>query len=111
MKLITAVIKPFKLDELLDVLIELGVAEITVTDAKVFGRQKGPAEIYRGAKYDAQFVRKIEVKVIVEDTKCGSVVDAIYSTAKTGLIGAGKIYVTPVESVVRLHVPAAASPA
>src|SRR5947209_17488546 len=93
MKLITAIIKPFKLEDVRDALTKLGVAGLTVSEVKGFGRQKGHTEIYRGAEYTVNFLPKIKIEVVVPDDRTDRVVEAIASTAKTGQIGDGKIFV------------------
>jgi len=103
MKLITAIIKPFKLDEVRDALIAVGVHGMTITEVKGYGRQKGHTEIYRGAEYAVNFLPKIRVEVGVPTDRVDKVVDAIVSAAKTGQIGDGKIFVTPIESAVRIR--------
>jgi nitrogen regulatory protein P-II 2 len=103
MKLITAIIKPFKLDEVRDALIAVGVHGMTITEVKGYGRQKGHTEIYRGAEYAVNFLPKIRVEVGVPTNRVDKVVDAIVSAAKTGQIGDGKIFVTPIESAVRIR--------
>ncbi|MDO9191303.1 MAG: P-II family nitrogen regulator, partial [Undibacterium sp.] len=99
MKQITAVIKPFKLDEVREALAEVGVTGLTVTEVKGFGRQKGHTELYRGAEYVVDFLPKIKVEVVVDDNICDQVVDAIINAAHTGKIGDGKIFVQNVEQV------------
>ena len=103
MKKIEAIIKPFKLDEVKEALNEIGVHGITVSEVKGFGRQKGHTELYRGAEYVVDFIPKIKLEIIVSDSILASVVDAIGQSAKTGRIGDGKIFVTPVEEVVRIR--------
>ena len=103
MKLITAIIKPFKLDEVREALSEIGVAGITVTEVKGFGRQKGHTELYRGAEYVVDFLPKIKVEVVVGDDQLGPAIEAIQAAARTGRIGDGKIFVTSVEQVVRIR--------
>ncbi len=103
MKKITAIIKPFKLDEVREALAEVGVTGLTVTEVKGFGRQKGHTELYRGAEYVVDFLPKVKVEVIVGDTVVDSVIDAIVRAARTGRIGDGKIFVTDVEQVVRIR--------
>ena len=103
MKLITAVIKPFKLDEVRSALSELGISGMTVAEVKGFGRQRGHTEVYRGAEYEVDFVPKIRVEVLVDDAQSAEVVDAIVATAATGKIGDGKVWVVPVESAVRVR--------
>jgi nitrogen regulatory protein P-II 2 len=103
MKLITAIIKPFKLEDVRDALTKLGVAGLTVSEVKGFGRQKGHTEIYRGAEYTVNFLPKIKIEVVVPDDRTDRVVEAIASTAKTGQIGDGKIFVIEVEHAVRIR--------
>ncbi|MEW8398917.1 MAG: P-II family nitrogen regulator, partial [Candidatus Thiodiazotropha sp.] len=98
-----AIIKPFKLDDVREALSEVGVAGITVTEVKGFGRQKGHTELYRGAEYVVDFLPKIKVEIAVDDDIVDQVVEAISTAAKTGKIGDGKIFVTPVEQVVRVR--------
>jgi nitrogen regulatory protein P-II 2 len=103
MKMISAIIKPFKLDDVREALSEIGVAGITVTEVKGFGRQKGHTELYRGAEYVVDFLPKIKVEIAVDDNVVDQVVEAISNAAKTGKIGDGKIFVTPLEQVVRVR--------
>ena len=103
MKLITAVIKPFKLDEVREALSTLGVQGITVTEVKGFGRQKGHTELYRGAEYVVDFLPKVKVETAVADELVDQVVEAIEQAARTGKIGDGKIFVTDVEQVIRIR--------
>ena len=103
MKLVTAIIKPFKLDEVREALSSMGVQGITVTEVKGFGRQKGHTELYRGAEYVVDFLPKVKVEVVVKDDDLERCIDAIVKAAKTGKIGDGKIFVTPVEQVVRIR--------
>ena len=103
MKMISAIIKPFKLDDVREALSEIGVAGITVTEVKGFGRQKGHTELYRGAEYVVDFLPKIKVEIAVDDAVIEQVVEAITNAAKTGKIGDGKIFVTPLEQVVRVR--------
>jgi len=102
-KKIEAVIKPFKLDEVKDALHEVGVSGITVTEAKGFGRQKGHTELYRGAEYVVDFLPKVRLEVVVDDDQADRVVEAIANAARTGRIGDGKIFVSAVESAVRIR--------
>jgi len=102
-KLIVAVLKPFKLDEVKEALKTLGVAGMTLTEAQGFGRQRGHTEVYRGAEYEVDFVPKIRVEVLVDDAQADEVVDVIVRSAGTGKIGDGKVWVTPVDSVVRVR--------
>jgi nitrogen regulatory protein P-II 2 len=103
MKLITAIIKPFKLDEVRTALGELGVQGMTVTEVKGFGRQKGHTEIYRGAEYEIKFLPKVKIETAVADAQADKVVQAIQRTGKTGQIGDGKIFVSAIEHVVRIR--------
>ena len=103
MKLVIAIIKPFKLDEVREALTALGVHGMTVTEVKGYGRQKGHMEIYRGAEYAVNFLPKVRVEVAVASEQADRVVDAISNAAKTGQIGDGKIFVTPVEQAVRIR--------
>ena len=103
MKKIEAIIKPFKLDEVKEALHEVGVSGITVTEAKGFGRQKGHTELYRGAEYVVDFLPKVKVEVVVKDDDVERCIESIVKAAKTGKIGDGKIFVTPVEQVVRIR--------
>lgn len=103
MKKIEAVIKPFKLDEVREALSELGVSGLTVTEVKGFGRQKGHTELYRGAEYVVDFLPKIKVEVVVTSAMLDKAVEAIINAARTGKIGDGKIFVTPVEQVIRIR--------
>jgi len=103
MKLIVAVIKPFKLDEVKESLKTLGVQGMTLSEAQGFGRQRGHTEVYRGAEYEVDFVPKLRVEVLVDDSQVDDVVDGIVGTAATGKIGDGKVWVVPVEQVVRVR--------
>ena len=103
MKMITAVIKPFKLEEVREALAECGVTGLTVTEVKGFGRQKGHTELCRGAEYVVDFLPKVKVEVVVKTEDVDRCVDAIVNVARTGKIGDGKIFVTPVERVVRIR--------
>ena len=103
MKQITAVIKPFKLEEVREALAEVGVTGLTVTEVKGFGRQKGHTELYRGAEYVVDFLPKVKVEVVVSDALVGKVVEVIERAAKTGRIGDGKIFVTNVEEAIRIR--------
>ncbi len=103
MKLVTAIIKPFKLDELREALSEIGVKGVTVTEVKGFGRQKGHTELYRGAEYVVDFLPKIKVEVAIDDSLTDAVIEAITQSANTGKIGDGKIFVTPLEQVIRIR--------
>jgi nitrogen regulatory protein PII len=103
MKLITAIIKPFKLDEVREALAETGVTGLTVTEVKGFGRQKGHTELYRGAEYVVDFLPKVKVEAAVPDALVERAIEAITRAARTGKIGDGKIFVCPVEQVVRIR--------
>jgi len=103
MKFITAIIKPFKLDDVREALSEIGVQGITVTEVKGFGRQKGHTELYRGAEYVVDFLPKVKLEVAVSSDMAEKVIDAIRNAANTGKIGDGKIFVTPVEQVIRIR--------
>jgi nitrogen regulatory protein P-II 1 len=103
MKHITAIIKPFKLESVREALAECGVTGLTVTEVKGFGRQKGHTELYRGAEYVVDFLPKIKVEVVVKSDDVDQCVDAIIQAARTGKIGDGKIFVTPVERVIRIR--------
>lgn len=103
MKKVEAIIKPFKLDDVKEKLTTLGVKGITVTEVKGFGRQKGHTEIYRGAEYVVDFLPKIKIEIAVADQQVGEVVDAIRSSANTGKIGDGKIFVLPLEECIRIR--------
>ncbi len=103
MKMITAIIKPFKLEEVREALADCGVTGLTVTEVKGFGRQKGHTELYRGAEYVVDFLPKVKIEVVVNTVDLDRCVDAIVNVARTGKIGDGKIFVTPVERVVRIR--------
>ena len=103
MKLILAVIKPHKLDDVKEALRELGVKGMTTVEAQGFGRQRGHTEIYRGAEYRVDFVPKVQVEVVAEDQDVGAIVDTILSSARTGKIGDGKVFVLPAEQVHRIR--------
>ena len=103
MKQIIAIIKPFKLDEVREALAEVGASGLTVTEVKGFGRQKGHTELYRGAEYVVDFLPKVKVEVVVKDDEVDRCSDAILKAAKTGKIGDGKIFVVPVEQVIRIR--------
>jgi len=102
-KLLTAIIKPFKLDEVRDALAEAGVRGLTVTEVKGFGRQKGHTELYRGAEYAVDFLPKLKLEVVLPEDRVDAAVDAIVAAARTGKIGDGKIFVTPVDRVIRIR--------
>jgi len=103
MKLITAIIKPFKLEEVRTALTDLGLQGMTVTEVKGYGRQKGHTEIYRGAEYAVSFLPKIKIEVVVESSMAAKAIDAIQKSARTGQIGDGKIFVAPIEHTVRIR--------
>jgi nitrogen regulatory protein P-II 1 len=103
MKLVVAVLKPFKLDEVKEALRKVGVQGMTLTEAQGFGRQRGHTEVYRGAEYEVDFVPKLRAEILVDDLQTDEVVDAIVQAAATGKIGDGKVWVVPVESVVRVR--------
>ncbi len=103
MKLITAVIKPFKLDEVREALSAIGVQGLTVTEVKGFGRQKGHTELYRGAEYVVDFLPKVKIEAAVADAVVEQVIEAIENAARTGKIGDGKIFVSPLDQVVRIR--------
>ncbi|OZI49882.1 P-II family nitrogen regulator [Bordetella genomosp. 4] len=103
MKQVTAIIKPFKLDEVREALAEVGVSGLTVTEVKGFGRQKGHTELYRGAEYVVDFLPKIRVEVVLGDEMVEPAIEAIIKAARTGKIGDGKIFVSPVEQAIRIR--------
>ena len=103
MKQITAIIKPFKLDEVREALAEVGVTGLTVTEVKGFGRQKGHTELYRGAEYVVDFLPKVKVEAVVDDSVAEQAIEAIIKAARTGKIGDGKIFVRGVEQVIRIR--------
>ena len=103
MKLITAIIKPFKLDDVREALSDLGITGITVTEVKGFGRQKGHTELYRGAEYVVDFLPKVKIEIAVSDSLQEQVIDSIIRAANTGKIGDGKIFVTNLEQVIRIR--------
>jgi nitrogen regulatory protein P-II 2 len=103
MKIVMAIIKPFKLEEVRDALTAIGVHGLTVTEVKGYGRQKGHTEIYRGAEYAVSFLPKLKIEVAVSTDLVGQVIDAISAAAKTGQIGDGKIFVMPIEQAVRIR--------
>jgi nitrogen regulatory protein P-II 1 len=103
MKKIEAIIKPFKLDEVREALSEIGVTGLTVTEVKGFGRQKGHTELYRGAEYVVDFLPKVKLEVVIADSLLDRAMEAIVTAARTGKIGDGKIFVSPVEQVVRIR--------
>ena len=103
MKLIQAIVKPFKMDAVREALTEVGVAGLTVTEVKGMGRQKGHTELYRGAEYTVDLLPKIKLEIVVADEMVGRVVEAIQAAAKTGAVGDGKIFVLPVEEAIRVR--------
>jgi len=103
MKKIEAIIKPFKLDDVKDALNEIGIKGITVTEVKGFGRQKGHTELYRGAEYVVDFLPKVKLEIIAKDENVPAIIEAIEKAARTGKIGDGKIFVTPIEEVIRIR--------
>jgi nitrogen regulatory protein P-II 1 len=103
MKMVEAIVKPFKLDEVKEALTKAGVQGMTVEEVKGFGRQKGHTELYRGAEYSVDFLPKVKIQILVPDDKASKVVEVITDSARTGKIGDGKIFVTPVEEVIRIR--------
>ena len=103
MKKIEAIIKPFKLDEVREALSDIGVSGLTVTEVKGFGRQKGHTELYRGAEYVVDFLPKVKIEIVVGDDAVEGAIDSIVKAARTGKIGDGKIFITPVEQVIRIR--------
>ncbi len=103
MKKVEAIIKPFKLDEVKDALVEIGIGGMTVTEVRGFGQQKGHTEIYRGTEYVIDFLPKVKIEVIVKDEDVEKVVQTILKTAQTGRVGDGKIFIIPVEDVIRIR--------
>ncbi|QEQ95418.1 P-II family nitrogen regulator [Neptunomonas concharum] len=103
MKLVSAVIKPFKLDDVREALSEIGIQGVTVTEVKGFGRQKGHTELYRGAEYVVDFLPKVKIEVAIDEDMLDQVIEAISKTANTGKIGDGKIFVMPLEQVIRIR--------
>ena len=103
MKKIDAIIKPFKLEDVKEALAEIGVEGMTVTEVKGFGRQKGHTEIYRGSEYTVDFLPKIKIEVVVTDNRVSAAVEAIIKAAKTGKIGDGKVFVSPIENAIRIR--------
>ena len=103
MKKIEAIIKPFKLEEVKEALAQAGIQGLTAIEVKGFGRQKGHKELYRGAEYEIEFLPKIKLEVVVPESKVESVVDAIIAAARTGRFGDGKVFVTPIEEIVRIR--------
>ena len=103
MKLITAIVKPAKVDDIKVALQAAGVAGMTVSETRGFGRQKGHTEIYRGAEYTVDFIPKVRIEVLADDAECDHIVDLIVNTANTGSIGDGKLWVSPIDTVVRIR--------
>ena len=103
MKLVVAIVKPFKLDEIKEALQDIGVTGLTASDVEGFGRQRGHSEVYRGAEYQVDFVPKTRVEVLADDDDVQGIVDAISKAARTGKIGDGKIFVAPVDEVIRIR--------
>ena len=103
MKLVTAIIKPFKLDDVREALAEISVQGMTVTEVKGFGRQKGHTELYRGAEYVVDFLPKVKIEVAIADESLDSVIDAITSSANTGKVGDGKIFISHLEDIIRIR--------
>ena len=103
MKLVTALVKPFKLDEVKEALTDLGLPGITVTESKGFGRQRGHTEVYRGAEYTVEFVPKVRIEVLIDDDEARRVADTIVNAARTGQIGDGKVWISPVDTIIRVR--------
>jgi len=103
LKKITAIIRPFKLDEVKEALVEEGIRGLTITEVRGYGRQKGHTETYRGSEYQIEFIPKIKIEVVVEESKADNVVDAILRSAKTGQVGDGKIFISDVQEVIRIR--------
>ncbi len=103
MKLVVAIVKPHKLDEVKEALREIGIAGLTTTDVEGFGRQRGHTEIYRGSEYQVDFVPKVKIEILADDEQAQGIVDAIAKAARTGKIGDGKIWVVPAEQVIRIR--------
>jgi len=103
MKKILAIIKPFKVDEVKDALTKININGMTITEVKGFGRQKGHKEIYRGAEYQTDFIPKVELSIVVDDERVDAVVETIINSTKTGKIGDGKIFIQPIEDVIRIR--------
>src|SRR6201988_1902851 len=103
MKLITAIVKPFTLEDIKASLEQVGILGMTVSEVQGYGRQKGPTEVYRGAEYSVDFVPKVRIEVVVDDSIVDKVVDSIVQAARTGKIGDGKVWVSPVETIVRVR--------
>ena len=103
MKLVTALVKPFKLDDIKEALTQLGLPGITVTESKGFGRQRGHTEVYRGAEYTVEFVPKVRIEVLADDDDARRVADTIVTAARTGQIGDGKVWISPVDTIIRVR--------
>lgn len=103
MKKIEAIIKPFKVDDVREALSDIGITGMTVTEGKGFGRQKGHTELYRGAEYVVDFLPKVKIEIVVADTDCDRCIEAIASATRTGRIGDGKIFVAPIQKVIRIR--------
>jgi len=102
-KLVVAIIKPFKLDDIKEALTKIGLAGITVTESKGFGRQRGHTEVYRGAEYTVEFVPKVRIEVLTDDDDARRVADTIVNAARTGQIGDGKVWITPIDTIIRVR--------
>ena len=111
MKLVTAVIKPFKLDDVKSTLQEFGIQGMTITEVQGFGRQRGHTEVYRGAEYTIDFVPKVKLEILVEDAQATAVVEQVIQSARTGKIGDGKVWIAPIENVFRIRTGEAGSDA
>ena len=103
MKLVTALVKPFKLDDIKEALTQLGLPGITITESKGFGRQRGHTEVYRGAEYTVEFVPKVRIEVLTDDDAARQIADTIVSAARTGEIGDGKVWISPVDTIIRVR--------
>jgi nitrogen regulatory protein P-II 1 len=103
MRLVTALVKPFKLDDVKEALTQLGLPGITVTESKGFGRQRGHTEVYRGAEYTVEFVPKVRIEVLIDDDEARRVADTIVTAARTGQIGDGKVWISPVDTIIRVR--------
>jgi nitrogen regulatory protein P-II 1 len=103
MRLVTALVKPFKLDDVKEALTQLGLPGITVTESKGFGRQRGHTEVYRGAEYTVEFVPKVRIEVLIDDDEARRVADTIVNAARTGQIGDGKVWISPVDTIIRVR--------
>ena len=103
MKKIEAIIRPFKLDEVKEALVEEGIRGLTISEVRGYGRQKGHTETYRGSEYQIEFIPKIKIEIVVDDALLDKVIDAILRTAKTGQVGDGKIFITPLEECIRIR--------